>query len=60
MKKQENMIHSLGGKSMETDSKIIRVLKAAMTTFLNEIMKNMLTMIKSKNSRTGKYNIIQQ
>lgn len=46
MKKQENMIHSLGGKTMETDSKIIQVLKAAMTTFLNKIMENMLTMIR--------------
>lgn len=46
MEKQENMIRSLRGKTMETDSKIIRVLKAATTTFLNKIMKNMLTMIR--------------
>lgn len=32
---------------METDSKIIQVLKAAMTTFLNKIMENMLTMIRN-------------
>lgn len=42
MNKQENIIHALQGKTMKTDSKTIQVLKAAMTTFLNKIMENML------------------